>query len=56
MAKLDVLTEEQIRICEKVGINPDGFGLRYMDDSKMVLKHFLSGFEVIISREGVKEW
>ena len=56
MAKLDVLTEEHIRICKKVGIDPTGYGLRYMDDSKMVLKHFVTGFEVMISREGIKEW
>lgn len=56
MVKLDVLTEEHIRICAKVGIDPKGYGLRYMDESKMVLKHFVTGFEVMISREGVKSW
>ena len=56
MAKLELLTQEQIRICNKVGIDPKGYGLRFMDDSKRVLKHFVTGFEVLISKEGIKEW
>ena len=56
MAKLDVLTEEQMDILSKVGINPDGYGLDYMDDEKMILKHFKTGFSVWIRKEGIQTW
>lgn len=56
MAKLDVLTEEQVGILAKVGINPEGYGLDYMDDQKIILKHFKTGFTVWIRKEGIKSW
>lgn len=56
MAKLKVLTDEQAGILTKADINPQGYGLEYMDESKMILKHYKSGFEVWIRRDGVLSW
>lgn len=56
MPKVDALTEEQAGILTKCGINPEGYGLDYMDEDKMILKHFKTGFIVWIRKEGIKSW
>ena len=56
MPKLKVLTEEQESILRKVGINPEGYGLDRMDEDKLILKHFKPGFEVWITKEGIRSW
>lgn len=56
MSNMKILTEEQKRILRKAGINPEGYGLDRMDENKIILKHFKTGFEVWITKEGIRSW
>lgn len=56
MSRPKALEEEQERILRRLKICQEGYGLLIQDEEKMILKHFKTGFEVIIRKEGIRRW
>ena len=56
MPACDVPKGEVLEVMEKLGIDPKGYAVRLVNDSTIVLLHYKTRHEVIISKGDTPGW
>lgn len=56
MAKIQVPKGWILQLMEKMGINPEGYGVEFEGDNLVTLLHYKTHNEVTISKAGKMAW